>query len=59
MIGSKALADKDAALRDLGVQYALLVRTLYGFTLSWEVREATLNRSMAPVKGETDGEGSC
>lgn len=53
---AKTLADKDAALKDLCLKYALLSRTLYGVSLSSAMKEATIWRSMAPVEDEVYGE---
>lgn len=53
---SKALADKDVALKDLSMQYALLSRTLYGVFSSSAVKEATLHWSMALGEDEVDGD---
>lgn len=53
---AKALAEKDATLRDLGLQHVLLARTLFGVTLSSAVKEVALQWSMAPTEDEVDME---
>lgn len=50
------MTEKEAPLRGIGLQHALLIMTLYGLTLSSAVTEATLRRSMAPAENEIDGE---
>lgn len=55
-ISAKALAEKEASLRGMGLKHAFLIRTLYGLTLCSAVREVALKRSMAPVEDEIDGE---